>query len=403
MEPAAPVLILGTHLPPLGVLRVLSGRGLSCFVVDATSDIIVRSRWYRAPERTLAESADSDALARYLDSLQVERAVLIPCTDTWTLAVAGLPTRMSGRFPASVPARSTVEQFVNKDQFKELVERLEIPHPRTLLIRGPGDLANVTEDDLLQGFLKPTYSKRYDRYFGGKGVFVTSREAALRHIAEAAAVGVEFMLQEWIPGNSSKTILIDGFVDRNGSVVAMVARRRIRTDHPKIANTASDVTIPFVEVEGVIPHLLRLFQDVHYRGIFNVEFKFDDRDRRYKIIELNPRPFWLVAHIASAGVDLPWLSYLDAQELPLPSARPYEVGRFGMYEIADATALVRAWSSLRLPEGPVIRPWLRGDHTVAWRGDLGPGIADVVRYLRRVVGTRFRRQRGPRTQPGPGI
>ncbi len=46
------------------------------------------------------------------------------------------------------------------------------------------------------------------------------------------------MLQEWIPGNMSKTILIDGFVDREGTIKTIVARRRVRMDPPRIANTA---------------------------------------------------------------------------------------------------------------------------------------------------------------------
>ena len=46
-------------------------------------------------------------------------------------------------------------------------------------------------------------------------------------------------------------------------------------------------------------------REVGYRGIFSVEFKLDARDGHYKIIEVNPRPFWLIGHIARAGIDLP--------------------------------------------------------------------------------------------------
>jgi predicted ATP-grasp superfamily ATP-dependent carboligase len=391
-----PVLILGTHLPPLGVLRVLTARGIPSYVVDETSDIIVRSRWYRPAERKLLETSDSGQLDAYLQSLQLSRAVLIPCTDNWTLAVAGLPSQTRERFPASVAPREAVEQFVRKDRFRALVDRLGIPHPRTLVIRGPADLDLATDDDLANGFLKPTDSKRYDRLFGSKGAFVHSRDDAARAVEQATAVGITFMLQEWIPGNSSKTILIDGFVDRFGTISAMVARRRIRMDPPRIANTASDVTIPLDEVGAVLPRLRAMLADVQYRGVFNVEFKLDERDGEFKIIELNPRPFWLVAHIASAGADLPWMSYLDAQELPVPAPPPYQVGRYGMYEIPDGSALIRAWSSFRRPEGPILEPWLRGDHTLLWWRDPLPGVFDIWRFLRQVARGGFGRARGAR-------
>jgi predicted ATP-grasp superfamily ATP-dependent carboligase len=384
--PPVPVLIFGTHIAALGVLRVLAERGIQSYVVDETSNIIVRSRWYRSAERRLTETSDSDELAGFLQSLRMPRAVLIACSDPWTLAVAGLPSEMRQRYPASVPPRGAVEQLVDKDRFRALVDRLGLPHPRTLPIRGPADLDLVTDDDLANGFLKPTESHRHNRRFGKKGFFVRSRLTAARLVEQASAAGITFMLQEWIPGNMSKTILIDGFVDRHGTITTMVARRRVRMDPPRLANTCSDVTIPLAEVSEVIPGLRTLLAEVDYRGIFNVEFKFDERDRRFKIIELNPRPFWLVAHIARAGADLPWMSYLDAQELPIPAPAPYQTGRYGLYEIPDAAAVLRAWSSFHRPEGPVVEPWLRGDHALLWRSDPLPAVADAWQVLKRQLG-----------------
>ena len=52
-----PVLIFGSHLAALGVLRVLARRGIPAYVADDTSNVITRSRWYRAADRTLRETA----------------------------------------------------------------------------------------------------------------------------------------------------------------------------------------------------------------------------------------------------------------------------------------------------------------------------------------------------------
>ena len=54
--------------------------------------------------------------------------------------MAGLPAELRQRFPASMPPRAAVEQFVDKDRFRALVDRLDIPRPRTALIRDPADL-----------------------------------------------------------------------------------------------------------------------------------------------------------------------------------------------------------------------------------------------------------------------
>ena len=381
-----PVLIFGPHITALGVLRQLARHRIQGYVVDATSNIIVRSRWYRPTEPTLPETSDSNELAAFLRSLDIPGAVLIPCSDQWTLAVAGLPPEIRPRYAASVPPRDAVEQFVDKDQFRALVDRLDIPRPRTALISDPADLDRASDEDLANGFLKPTESFRHNRAFGTKGFFVNSRDQAVRLVEQASAAGITFMLQEWIPGNMSKTVLIDGFIDRHGTIATMMARRRVRMDPPKLANTSSDVTIPLAQVSEAIDAVRIVLADVDYRGIFNVEFKFDERDGRFKIIEVNPRPTWFVGHIARAGVDLPWMSYLDAQELPLPTPAPYQLGRYGLYERLDAAAILRAWRTFRRPEGSVLRPWLMGDHVLFRWSDPLPALADVSQTLGRRMG-----------------
>jgi D-aspartate ligase len=386
-----PVLIFGAHIAALGVLRALATRNIPCYVADETSNVIVRSRWYRTPGRTLPETSDPAVLAEYLGSLDLPRAVLIACSDQWALAVAGLPPELRERFPASISPHQAIEQFVDKDRFRALVDRLDVPRPRTMVIRAAADLDVATDDDLANGFLKPTESHLHNKRFGTKGFFIPSREAAVRQVEQASAAGITFMLQEWIPGDMSKTFLIDGFVDRHGTVTAMVARRRVRMDPPRIANTCSDVTIPIGQVGPCLPALRTILAATDFRGIFNIEFKFDGRDGLFKVIEVNPRPFWLIGHIAKAGLDLPWLSYLDAQGLPVPAPGPYQIGRYGMYEILDASAIARAWTSFRRPEGPVLRPWLTGDKALLWWSDPLPAVSGVWQTLGRRLGRRSAR------------
>jgi D-aspartate ligase len=387
--PSIPVLIFGAHIVGLGVLRTLARRGVECYVVDGASDIIVRSRWYRPAERQLAETKDSRELDDYLQSLRLPRAVLIPCSDGWSLAVAGLPAATRERFPASMPTRGTLEQFVDKDLFSALVDRTAIPHPRSVPLRGPEDLDHITDAELKNAFLKPTDSQNHRRVFGKKGSFVETHEAAVRLMERGRAEDVSFLLQEWIPGDMAATILIEGFVDRNGQVAGMVPRRRVRVNPPMIGNTVSSVTIPLAEVDGATAALRRLLAEVAYRGAFNVEFKFDVRDGQFKIIELNPRPAWYISSIASAGLDLSWMIYLDAQGLPVEAQSSYQTGRYAMFEFGDAKALMRELRSFRRPEGPVLGPWLRGDHLVFWWRDPLPVLDGVWK----AIGRRVRRAR----------
>ena len=60
---------------------------------------------------------------------------------------------------------------------------------------------------------------------------------------------------------------------------------------------------------------------LRFHGIADVEFKWDEREHVYKLLDINPRP-WLWINLPTAcGVDLPYAAYLDAMDRSLaPSA-----------------------------------------------------------------------------------
>ncbi len=384
-ERTVPALILGADTGPLGVLRRLARNGVTCFVADETTDMIRRSRWYRPAERTLAETRDSDVLASYLRSLELDRAVIIGSSDRWALAVAGLPAELRDRFMASAPGRDVIEGFVDKDRFRALVDRTGIPSPRTLHIDGPDDLGQLTDTELARGFFKPTDSQLHRDHFRTKGSFTTSRNEARRVVERASASGVALVYQEWIPGPMEATILFDGFMDRLGVIRGVVARRRIRVHPEPIGNTCSSVTIRVDDVSEPFDHLRQLLAVVGYRGAFNAEFKLDPADNIYKILEVNARPAWYSGAMASAGVDIPWMVYLDAQGLPVPDATKYRVGRYAVVEPRDLRAIAAALRSGQVPKGPVLRPWLLGDHTHFWWSDPFPALNGPIRAAERAL------------------
>lgn len=396
LPPAAriPAIVFGIDIGSLGVLRALVARGVRAYVADQLLDVMTDSRWYRSPGSTLAETSDSERLAGYLRSLPLERAMLIPTSDAWTVSVSGLPGELADRFVSCSAGRDVVEQMIDKELFRSLVERLDIPRPTTVRIGDPRDLDGLTDDQLRGGFLKPTDSQLHRRFYKVKGSFVTSRDAAERRVEEAMALGVEYLFQEWIPGAHSASILIDGMVDRSGRLRALTARRKLREYPRRLGTTSSSVGIRPDDVADAVDSVMRILDATAYRGLFNVEFKFDARDGRHKIIEFNPRACAYTGTIASAGVDLPWMAYLDAQGLEVDRAPAYPVGRHAFYEIADAKAIVHALRNGRRPEGAILRPWLTGDRALWWWKDPKPALGLVSRRIRRVLG------RSPRSGGG---
>ncbi len=104
-------------------------------------DLVTASRYFRPlPARVAAQ--DQDGIEASFRSLELERAVLFPCSDSWARAVSGFPSELQQRFPSVSAPAQLVEQFADKAAFLDLVQRSSVPHPRTVAFGrcpGPGD------------------------------------------------------------------------------------------------------------------------------------------------------------------------------------------------------------------------------------------------------------------------
>ena len=80
---------------------------------------------------------------------------------------------------------------------------------------------------------------------------------------------------------------------------------------------------------------------ISYRGIFSAEFKYDARDRQFKLIEINARPWWYVEFAALCGVDVCRLAYQDATGRTVSQIGDYTIGRRGGILLHD----LRAWKA----------------------------------------------------------
>lgn len=388
-RPTVPALILGGHLTGLGTLRLMAARRIPSFVGGVGRyDMVAHSRWFRPAPIELDESPNSDRLAEALLTMSWARAVLLPCTDSWAQAVAGLPDHVRARYPSSVPSRAVIDEFVDKDRFNALITGLGLAAPRSLTLRSEHDLTSATDSEIAGSFLKPIQSQSFAARFHKKGFWVRDRAEASTRIREARAAGVGLMLQEWIPGDASHNLHVDCFVDRHGRIAGTVARRKIRRHPAMLGNTASAVSVPLTDVADAVSTTHRIIEAVGHRGVASAEYKYDARDGQFKILEVNSRLFWHVAHSAAAGLDLAWLSYLDALEEPVPRVK-YRTGVYGIYEINDAAALKAAWAAGERELGPVLRPWLLGNRALFWWRDPAPALMEIGVHARRRVVRRF--------------
>ena len=383
-----PAVVMGEGVTALGVVRSLGRKGVPQFGIGAGRSFVTSSRWYRSLPNSLPGPPSPSSLAAFLEALPFDRLVLLPCSDVWVAAVAALEPPLATRFPASQPQRETLEVLLDKGRFAEAVTRFGVPHPRTIRVGDRDDLTRVWDQAPAGAFLKPCNSAAFGRYFGIRALRVQTLAEATAFVAEARQAGLELLLQEYIPGPPTAKYFVDGFVDRTGRICARFARRTLRMfRQADFGYNSCLVSVPLAEVGDAVASLDRLLAGIHFRGIFNAQFKRDPRDGHFKILEVNPRPFLAVALATDCGVNLCEMAYRDALGLHVEPVTGYPAGRRLVHPTVDLRA---CWELLRNGSfSPLawLRSWVGATHATFTWDDPVPGpaaiVEDAAKFLRR--------------------
>lgn len=243
-----------------------------------------------------------------------------------------------------------------------------IAFARTVGVPTPAVFADPRDVDRFPAVVKPSH---------GSGVvqYVNDPEE-LR-----AAFTPTSTIQEYVPGTGYGFFaLFDRGVEK-----AFFMHRRVR-EYPVTggASTAAES----VYDERLRSHGLTLLRALGWHGVAMAEFKQDDRDGEYKLIEINPK-FWGSLDLSvAAGVDFPWLAARLALGEELPPLVDYEVGLRFRWIFDDLLHLLARPSSLGAIARDVANKSVRSDFD---RGDLRPTAVDAMRFAG-AVGRRVRRR-----------
>lgn len=353
---APPVIVVGGERTALGVLRCLHDAGIPAYVAASRGDLISRSRWFRPTPGTPWDGTLDAGALQALDAMPLERAVLIPCADDATLWAANLPPALAARFKSSLATIATLEVLQDKSRFGAFLASHGIAHPRTFPIANADDIAAIPLDALDRVFLKPTDSQRFSAAFGVKGLWASGRDELLQKWHRVDACGFEVVAQEYVPGGADDHYFVDGFRDRDGRFTGLFARRRLRIFPPDFGNSSYCVSIPLEQVAQAVESTLRLLGLLDYRGIFSAEFKRDQRDGSFRILEVNSRAWWYVGFAARCGVNVCEMAYHDALGEPVPSTTRYRSGEGCVNLASDVLSIVRS-KQARPPLATLLRQW----------------------------------------------
>ena len=311
----------------MDMVRPLGLAGVRCAVVTHSGTPALHSRYTKDVILWEDATRDQDALVGEMvrwGRAQAEKPVLFYQDDNQLLIASRHRDRLAEAFRIPIADAELIEDLVDKGRFQALAERLGLPVPATRRLFPTRDLPPAALDLRFPLIVKPlTRRKVWDMTEGfGKALQVDGMDQLRALWPTLAAVGLDVLAQEMIPGPETRIESYHVYVDPQGAVAGEFTGRKIRT-YPLDYGHSTALTI--TDAPDVAALGRKMVEVLGLTGVAKFDFKRAP-DGTLHLLEVNPR-FNLWHHLgAVAGVNLPALVYADALGLPRPAVGKARAG-----------------------------------------------------------------------------
>lgn len=309
-----PVIVLNLFHSGLGIARQLAGRGVRVVGLSSHPRIYGNSTRLCEVRPCPSSQEQPEKLTDFLlhCAPDLRNAIIFPTSDADLLFLDRYRRDLELFYRLAIPPHRVLGLIMDKPSLARVAAQAEIPIPRTAVVTEESQLAQGAG---LVGFpcvVKPVTSVTWRQgknwaAVGGRKAFRANSLAELkseyRRVSQASP---ETLLQEWIPGETGQLVTWGGYVGQGSEPIAYFTAR-------KIVQSPEEFGTGCIVESDHIPELLepsvRLCRSLGYEGMADIEYKYDARDGKFKLIELNPR-HWDWHQLSEVnGINLSWLAY----------------------------------------------------------------------------------------------
>lgn len=325
----------------LAIARDLAGAGIK--VVGLSSDRSIYGNFTRFCDvrRAPSSQAEPEQLAEYLQKIsdELHGAVIFPTRDADVVFLDRYREQLAN-YRLSIPSRGALGRVLNKGLLACTAHTAGIPVPRTIVVRSASELKLVSEGIGFPCVVKPVSAhlwhggNRWETVGCRKAFRVDSPEILSQEYKQVAAVSSEVLVQEWIPGSSNEIVIMGGYFGHSSQALGYFCARKLMQEPEDFGTGCLVQNLP---LEELVEPSVRLCRSLNYRGMAEIEYKYDANTREYKLIEINARHWDWHQLARMSGVNLTRVAYSDLTGHALDSSTSRKTG--GKWIAEDAFML----------------------------------------------------------------
>jgi len=311
------VVVNANNIAALLPIRALGRKGIPVVCVfgrghrDQYASVVRASR-YISSLHTFDETEYEANLVRCLRELGKSssgKAVLYPASDLDMIIISAHRQSLEGYYHLLMPPHTLLMKLLNKDWFYPFAAERGIPVPRTLHVSRPADIEAAARKLTFPCIVKPAWrDEAWQAYYGNQKVLVVEDAEELDLVCGSLQERrYEMTVQEIIPGPEPNLICSFTYLNDRSEPLGIFTSRKVRQFPPHFGNSS---LVQQVQDDAVVQLTAQICKQLGLTGYASIEFKRDDRDGMYKVIEITPCRFNRQAGLSeAAGFSLPYVWY----------------------------------------------------------------------------------------------
>ena len=322
------VLVLeGAKSAALAIVRSLGKKGIDVTVGErrkfCTAGI---SKYCKSRIKYPAPGVDRDSFLKDIlkEIKNGKYDVVYPVAGETTLPISEHKSEFLLYTKIPIPDYKIIEKADDKSQTLQIAMENGISYPKTYFPQDLQEIDRIAKEAEFPVVIKPRRKLRWI-----KGHLIRTKVTRVNYAFSPLELEIKYkkisekskfpLIQEYIPGDSYGFFALLNHSEPR----AIFAHRRLR-EYP-ITGGASTLR-ESVYNEEIKELGLRLLKAMNWHGVAMVEFKLDNRDNKFKLIEVNGRWWGSLPLAIASGVDFPYLLHKMVTEGDVEPVTEYRIG-----------------------------------------------------------------------------
>ena len=255
-------------------------------------------------------------LNSYAKNQTVEKIVLVGTSDELVRLIIENKDKLDKKFVHNYPSIEILNKLLVKDVFYQVFENSELDLPKTYIYQcGKGE---KLDNDKIESLMFPLIVKpgnnieyhihKFEGMYKVYKVFTKEELEDVIQKIENAGYKNNLVIQEFIPGDDCALFDSVFYCSKEKKVqLVTLAQIGLQERNPGGIGNCTLLVNGFNEHgfdEKIVEPLKTFMKKIGYQGFAEFDLKYDSRDGKYKVLEINPRQARSSYYLTAAGHNL---------------------------------------------------------------------------------------------------